>query len=98
MLERVVQLVGQDSTVVLSLLGIISDEISDYLTAKGKKEKSWFGERIEEVKKFINTSLAALVQKRHPRAKRPKLKTAGPTGNHVDENRRFILYWDFEGI
>jgi hypothetical protein len=98
MLERVVHLVGEDSTEVLSLLGIVNEDIQEYLTAEEKKEKSWFKERIEEVKIFINKSLAAMIQKRHPKGKRPKLKSAGPTGGEADENRRFILYWDFEGI
>jgi len=97
MLERLTSLFSKDSTKVLAILGIQQEELQYYLTADEKKGKTW-KERKEEVKKFINKAFAWILKKRDSRAKeKPCLKPAGPTGSEEDEDRCFILYWDFEG-
>jgi len=93
MLERVVYLLGPDSSAVLALLGISPYQITTTADQVGQdKKRRSVKRRILEAKKFINKSFSALVSKRR---KIVKLEPGGPTGDLPDRDRQFILFWDY---
>ncbi|MCI0697309.1 PorV/PorQ family protein [candidate division KSB1 bacterium] len=95
-LQNAVRLLQGDSTRVLAFLGpagVETGTMADPMT--NKKSKTW-RQRFAEVKRFVNKAFESLVKKQPRLPKKPNLKSAGPTGSEADEDRRFILYWDFE--
>ncbi len=99
LMQDAARLLEGESIRALALLGIPRKEIETLAEQPDdkKKEKTW-KDRIEEVKKFINRTFAVLIEKKHKHLEKQNLKSAGPTGDEEDEDRRFILYWNFEGV
>ena len=91
-LENAARLFESDSLKALSLLGIANEEIG---VMAEDKPVTW-KQRAKEVKRLINTAFRRFVKKQHVAVEKPILRSAGPTGSQEDEDRRFILYWDFE--
>ncbi len=83
-----------DSAKAVSFIGAAEEESGLMATPWNDRAKSKTGkQRFYEVKRYINEAFAKFVKKEKPKA---ILKSAGPTGSQEDEERSFILFWDYE--